>query len=597
MNKINKFFEKKSVAWIALALIIAVSLGIIINVFVTQKEGLHSDEIWSYGLANSYYKPFIYGPEMNKFDIDRVYTGDEFFNYITVQDDERFSYDSVFYNQSLDVHPPLYYCIINTISSFFPNTYSRWYSFSINIAAFVASGIVLFLLAKRLFKSNLAALSVCFLWCFCTGTVECFIYLRMYALETTLILLTLLLHTAMFQEDNFKKYLPFIFLTTAIGGLNNFTFLVFAGALSGCFCFYYLFSKKIKKLFIYAFTMLGSVGAVIAAFPATLTILTTYESNSSDVFDPLMKFRVIMMYALSDIFGIKTSLSVPLWWTDVTVVIICLVALAIPLSFLFRNEKWFQPIKSAVKNIPSSIKKLGGSIKDNFSEKLFIPLCMIVSVSASLLLVTFTVSVELMSYYTTRYIFSVYAVIILLTALIVFGIFSKIKWTKKINCIILAVLCIVSAAINPPNYKYTFPLNATNGTISDYVNGNDAILVLDGYYVWRLTCYSDILTDADNIYVSTANTYTYNLDEISSFAQSDEMYLIAESGHILTQEEYEKSKQSGMTDEQIFLNGRVVMEDDFLNTFFDNTKYTKAEKLTKETIFALNVTVYRLSEE
>lgn len=47
---------------------------------------------------------------------------------LTVQQEYAFNYKSVFYNQAQDVHPPLYYVIIHTISSFFPGTYSKWFA-------------------------------------------------------------------------------------------------------------------------------------------------------------------------------------------------------------------------------------------------------------------------------------------------------------------------------------------------------------------------------------------------------------------------------------------------------------------------------------
>lgn len=82
----------------------------------------------------------------NKWELSEVYK-----DYITVGADERFDYASVYYNQTMDVHPPLYYFILNTVSSFFAGSFSKWYGIGINLAIFPIIQIMLFALCKKNF--------------------------------------------------------------------------------------------------------------------------------------------------------------------------------------------------------------------------------------------------------------------------------------------------------------------------------------------------------------------------------------------------------------------------------------------------------------
>ena len=54
-------------------------------------------------------------------------------DYMKVQNGQRFDYVNVWRNQTNDVHPPLYYALIHTICSVFPNKFSKWFAAGINV--------------------------------------------------------------------------------------------------------------------------------------------------------------------------------------------------------------------------------------------------------------------------------------------------------------------------------------------------------------------------------------------------------------------------------------------------------------------------------
>ena len=179
--------NKVRVPIIILALMIILQITIVSLIFLNEKENYHSDEPWSYGLANSVYKPFLFGDDHggNMYLNAKAWlTGEDLHNYLTVQKGERFRFDSVWHNQVLDVHPPVYYCLLHFICSLFPDSFSNWYAFAINIIAMIVGQIFLFKAASKLCKSDITALIVCAVWGFSQGFVNLNVYLRMYSLLT-----------------------------------------------------------------------------------------------------------------------------------------------------------------------------------------------------------------------------------------------------------------------------------------------------------------------------------------------------------------------------------------------------------------------------
>lgn len=98
-------------SYIFLALIIAAGICRFSYGFFVQKQGAHSDETWSFGLANSYYEPYIqYSDDTSEYrNVDTWITNEVFRDYLTVQKGERFAFGSVYYNMSCDTPPTLLY--------------------------------------------------------------------------------------------------------------------------------------------------------------------------------------------------------------------------------------------------------------------------------------------------------------------------------------------------------------------------------------------------------------------------------------------------------------------------------------------------------
>ncbi|WP_024293344.1 glycosyltransferase family 39 protein [Lacrimispora indolis] len=267
----NQRKEEKRRALLALIFILILQSGVMIW-FGSQKQGYFIDEIYSFGLSNGYYKPFItsYGDEIFDRWADKTVIND----YMTVQKGEGFAYGSVIYNQSQDVHPPVFYLLLHTVCSFFPGMYSKWFGIGINLVCFLLSGIFLWLLGNRLMKSSWLGLVPVVIWGFSAGAVSYTVYIRMYMAMTLFTVLSGYLHERMEEEGQSWRDLILIFLVTICGLLTQYYFVIFAFYLSAVYFLWKLWKRAFKEAFLYAAVLFGAVGTAVVLFPACITQLT-----------------------------------------------------------------------------------------------------------------------------------------------------------------------------------------------------------------------------------------------------------------------------------------------------------------------------------
>lgn len=323
-----KIKENTRKTYAALFLIILICNCMMLFIF-GQKKQFHIDEVWTYALSNSHEKPFLFfwqigsgeiGSESRTYQLkegeedpffndsrntfyEQWHSGEEFHDYLTVQENQRFDYSGVYYNQVCDIHPPLYYFLTHTLCSFFPDTFSKWFAASLNMLFFSLSIIVLFFLARHLLNSDKKAILACMVWAFSRCGISNAVFLRMYMLMTLLVLLLAYLH--MLMVENFKaKYIVLIFAVNVCGFLTQYYFYIFSFFITASVCFYLLFKKKFKQLFIYAFTVIASVGTAILIFPATLVHLErnayTGRANSGFAFGS----NKLITYLIQDYTGL-----------------------------------------------------------------------------------------------------------------------------------------------------------------------------------------------------------------------------------------------------------------------------------------------------
>ena len=114
----------------ALLLVLVLVSGVCL-LFASRKQGMFIDEIYTYGLSNSSYQPFLGGDRFEAIE-HRVYTRQEMLDYVSINGDEGFDFGSVYYNQVHDVHPPLYYWLFHLASALTPHVFSKWTGLVLN---------------------------------------------------------------------------------------------------------------------------------------------------------------------------------------------------------------------------------------------------------------------------------------------------------------------------------------------------------------------------------------------------------------------------------------------------------------------------------
>ena len=183
--------KRSKLGYIFLTLIIIAGICRFSYGFFVQKDNFHSDEPWSFGLANSYYEPYIqYTDDTSAFkNVDTWITNDTFREYLTVQKGERFSFGSVYYNMTCDTHPPLYFFLLHFLSSFFPDQYVFGLGFLINMIAYIFMAIFMYKLLLLITRSEVVSLLGVMFSTFSLGMLNMTMFVRMYMCVATLAIL------------------------------------------------------------------------------------------------------------------------------------------------------------------------------------------------------------------------------------------------------------------------------------------------------------------------------------------------------------------------------------------------------------------------
>ena len=345
-------------------LIVLVLCGLMVF-YMSKKEGFHEDEMFTYGSSNCTYDNLFqpHGKEDTTNKIVRNYiivdgnigktienawyyfthqyewnklfseisskehpvwkTREEAKDYITVAPNERFDYISVYYNQARDVHPPLY-CILNhTVCSFFPDTFSKYFFFSISLVFFIGTCFVIRSILKLLDKEKLVIPTV-LLYGLSMGAISTVIYARMYMMLAFFTLayfyLTLKIYKYGFKMT--KKTKVLLGTTTILGFLSQYYFCIFA---LGCFVVMIALMIKEKKwheLKSYILTHIISALIGVLIYPICIyQIFFSYRGvgaagANGAYFEGLVKFVELLFkaYSLPIILGIVALVIFTAWY-------------------------------------------------------------------------------------------------------------------------------------------------------------------------------------------------------------------------------------------------------------------------------------------
>lgn len=215
--------------------------------FCTQKQGFHEDEFYTYystARTNGFYVED--GKWMER---------DAYRNEFVVLPEERFQYGLVKQVQSWDVHPPMYYWVFHTAASLVPGVFSKWIGLSVNL---LFHGINLILLT---YLSYLAAgrdkdlpFFVTFVYGFSPAAMSGVVFIRMYEMLTTFVLLCAVLHVSTVQRLQGSsgqcdtkislRTLLAMAAVTYVGFLTQYYYFIFLFFLAAAFCVWLLWRDR-----------------------------------------------------------------------------------------------------------------------------------------------------------------------------------------------------------------------------------------------------------------------------------------------------------------------------------------------------------------
>lgn len=471
------------------------------------------DELWSYGLSNSYYQPHMYA----RFDVDdwdeynHWNDGSLFRDYLTVQEGERFEYGSVYYNQKYDVHPPLYYYILHTICSVFPNSFSPWYAFSINVLSFAISQIFLYLCVVKISKSKFLGLCTCALWGFSSGAITCGIYLRMYVLLMAFTLAYTYFNLKLIYDGFSKKTMATLCVITYLGSLVQYFFIIYAGVMAACMCVYYLIKKKPKIMLAYGAALLASVGLAVLSFVPmvshmlekndTMGLYATYTKHKTFG----LQLHFILRYMLNDISGIKLTLIKTPILSYILCALIAFAAIALPLCFLFRNEKWF---KSFLHRSAANLKKVPAFIRSKIGLSFGVLLIVSISVFSVFVINALVSPIAYMEEASSHYSVQVYPLFI---AIVMCFVYMALRCVPKfgarlcapVAAFAISISCIIGSRLCG-EVMYLFEQNQTDPEtirteLQTLTQGADCIVAMTGDS--EIQYYPYDLYNADSLYV------------------------------------------------------------------------------------------------
>lgn len=170
--------KKRKLEWWPFVLFIGLTVCLML-MWSLRKEGWFLDEVYSYGLSNSTEGPFLTDLHAD-WGNGTVFDRDELMQYVMVAENERFDYATVYYNQTQDVHPPLYYFFLHTVCSLFPGSFTKWTGIGLNFVFLGCTLAAMYALALELLHDSKKALFACALYVFNRQAVTHFMLIRMY---------------------------------------------------------------------------------------------------------------------------------------------------------------------------------------------------------------------------------------------------------------------------------------------------------------------------------------------------------------------------------------------------------------------------------
>ena len=535
-NKISNIQSKKPTLLFTIIIsIIVVFIGFFI---MSKKEDMDFDEILTFGLAN------------NSFQLDiedyKEYNGNDLLlQYTAVKEGEEFNVKNVYFNQKMDTHPPLYYLLVNFVSSIRKGTFSMWHGLIINLFFM----IILFWEMRYLFTlvidDNIMATIFSLISLFIYGFVNELVFIRMYVMLSVismgfaiLIIRRIINYEA--EKTNNIFYVLF-FALCVVGILTQYHFTILAFYFSLVFGIFLIYKKDYKSLIITFVTGLSSIAVSLFVFPYMIKHLFGEES--------LHAFNGNQIHSLSE---------------RLYEIILTIYRAFFGLGFIPYLIILFIAIIFACKKLAKENAKFKDVIINNRIYFVIFGCCVFYY-----LVISFTVK-----YTFARYLYNIYPLIIVTIISAIYLLYRKISPNLKyLSLVVLLILVIGSRIKGEP-----FSLNVGHNDFHEYLSNNSNTKILALYRSLN----EEGIMDAQNTSAWKLSRPLYSFRDMDSISFVD-----------LSKNEDIFKNDNMLKDKALFILIYVMENDErILDNIIETTDFKSVSKIIDTTYYHM----YRLSK-
>lgn len=407
----KKVLDKKFIFLFSIIILLSVRL-----IFVySERTSYYTDELTSYGVSNSIGNPVLVWYETYDNSDNTIkgrycgdwYDGDILNNYLIINPEERFHFLDVIKNKAWDTAPPNFELLIHFVSSLFPGTFSFGYAFSINFIFYIGSLLLVFFIARNIFKEEntgwFNALCCTVFWGLSICGTGAFTFLRMYGILSFYSLLMIYSIQRIFLKDKIRLLDHIIlFISFFLGLFTHTLFIIFAFWLTLFSCLCLFIKKRFADSIKTGFTVFTSLIIFLLIYPFDYSRVNSWmntENNYGYSFFTNLSFA--NKYSFTQSIGLYIPFSVAniIWWIGIVLFIFITLTL---FCFLFRKEKWIIPIKDkSVKYIKMSIH----TIYDSLNQMSPLITVIFLTSLAYMLTATAVSPIVTQGIYSTRYLF------------------------------------------------------------------------------------------------------------------------------------------------------------------------------------------------
>lgn len=483
------FSQKSNKLTVFVLILILIFQTAVLIIAGYEKKGYHIDEIYTYILSNSY-------------DYERISHDDgalstwqkgKYFNkFVSVDTNERFAYDKVKYNNGLDAHPPLYYYLVHTVSSFFPGYFGKWIGLGINYALFSAMQLLLFLLVYKITQERLYAIAAVSINGGLLAVLDTVLFIRMYALLAFFSVLYMYIHYSIYKSPNKKAIYVCSSVVCFLGIYTQYYFAVFA-FFTAMLCSLWLFkNKKYKMLIFYAVLTLAAVAFVFVLYPAGISQISGSETNNigNEVSSNILNFSELPVRLLRMGKQILCN-STATFYNSIPASALC-IFLTLLVSVLLRNKKH-------------------NNTTGNNSLKLLVAFCIL------LLLTTISITHISGKFTYIRYVYYLFPLFTVVGILLLHIILPKMPLNPKVVCIGIICFGLLGSTSYISHNLCSYSYEEKNAVQSDVIEMSQTrpVIFLSNNATYHYTANFEILRNAKDVYICNYKKEK-NIDKILS---------------------------------------------------------------------------------